>query len=68
MTQHRTSRANRRRLAAGIAAAGLTLTGLAVTMTAPAQAALPPECVTVGATVTCTLTGHGSVACRTANL
>jgi len=61
MTQQRTSsRPNKGRLLAGMVAAGLAFSGLAAIMTSPAQAALPPECVTVGANVTCTFTGYGS--------
>lgn len=60
MTLQRMARLYRRRAAAAIAIAGLSVTGLAVTTSAPAQAALPPQCVTSGSQVTCTLDQNGS--------
>ena len=60
MTLHRTSRPNRRCLAAGTVAAGLALTGLAAITSSPAQAGLPPQCVTSDSVVTCTLSLNAS--------
>lgn len=46
-----------RRSLGGVTASALAAIGLVALPSAPAQAALPPQCVTVGVNVTCTFTG-----------
>src|SRR5690349_20452463 len=43
-----------RRLLTTVVSGGLLAVGLTAFVTAPAEAALPPQCTQVGATVTCT--------------
>lgn len=57
MAAHTSLRHSLRRRVAGVSAAALAAVGLTALSSAPAGAALPPQCITSGVSVACTFSG-----------